>query len=170
EEARRAGTVHLGGTWQEVAAAEAAVRSGRTAEQPYVLVGQQSLIDSSRAPEGKHTLWAYCHVPNGCNEDMTPKIEAQFDRFAPGWRDLVLARVATRPSGLEAYNPNYQGGDIAGGAPDLLQVLFRPDVSLDPYRVGDSNMWLCSGSTPPGPGVHGLCGMYAAQSVLKALA
>lgn len=166
-EARRAGTVHLGGTWQEVATAEAQVRAGRVAEKPFVLVAQQSLLDSTRAPAGRHTLWAYCHVPPGCTRDVTNEIEAQIDRFAPGWRDLVLARSSMSPAALEAYNPNYIGGSIDGGASELHRVLLRPDISADPYRIGDTNMWLCSSSTPPGAGVHGMCGAFAAESVLR---
>ncbi len=168
-DARRAGTVHLGGTWSEVAAAEAQVRSGKTAARPYVLVAQQSVFDDTRAPAGKHTLWAYCHVPNGCTEDVSATIEGQFDRFAPGWRDLVAARVVTTPGDLEAYNPNYVGGAIDGGSSELHQVLFRPDFSLDPYRVGETRMWLCSSSTPPGGGVHGICGYRAAMSALRVI-
>jgi len=168
-DARRAGTVHLGGTWQEVAAAEAEVRAGRVAERPYVLVAQQSIFDETRAPAGKQTLWAYCHVPNGCTADVSDTIEAQFDRFAPGWRDLVLARAVTTPADLETYNPNYVGGAIDGGASELHRVLFRPDWSVDPYRVGDTDLWLCSSSTPPGAGVHGICGRNAARSVLRAI-
>jgi phytoene dehydrogenase-like protein len=168
-DARRSGTVHLGGTWQEVAAAEAEVRAGRVAERPYVLVAQQSIFDDTRAPAGKQTLWAYCHVPNGCAVDVSDTIEAQFDRFAPGWRDLVLARAVTTPADLESYNPNYIGGAIDGGASELHRVLFRPDWSVDPYRVGDTDLWLCSSSTPPGAGVHGICGRNAARSVLRAI-
>ena len=166
-ESRRAGTVHLGGTWREVAAAEADVFHGRAAERPYVLVAQQSLFDDTRAPAGKHTLWAYCHVPNGSTVDMTDRIEAQIERFAPGFRDLVLARHTISPMQLEAYNPSMRGGDIAIGAPDGLQVLFRPRVARDPYRIGQ-RYWLCSAATPPGGGVHGLCGVHAARSVLRA--
>ena len=169
-DARQAGTVHLGGTWQEIAAAEAEVYAGRTPERPYVLVAQQSLFDDTRAPAGKHTLWAYCHVPNGCSVDMTDRIEAQLERFAPGFRDLVLARHVTTPAQLEAYDANYAGGDIAIGAPDLLQTLFRPRIAVDPYRMPNTNIWLCSAATPPGGGVHGLCGLYAARSALRALA
>jgi phytoene dehydrogenase-like protein len=132
-----------------------------------VLVAQQSLFDDKRAPAGKHTLWAYCHVPNGSTVDMTERMEAQIERFAPGFRDLVLARHVITPTQLEAYNPNMPGGDIAIGAPDGLQVLFRPRVARDPYRMGE-RIWLCSAATPPGGGVHGLCGMHAAVSVLAA--
>ena len=167
EAARRAGTVHLGGTAAEVIAAEEDVWKGRISDQPYVLVTQQSLFDSSRAPEGKHTLWVYCHVPLGATVDMTERIERQIDRFAPGWRDLVLARHVTPPLGLEAYNANYVGGDIAGGAPDGLQILFRPIIAVDPYRTPAEGLYLCSSSTPPGGGVHGMCGYWAAQSALK---
>lgn len=165
-ECRRAGTVHLGGHWREVAAAAADVHAGRHPERPYVLVAQQSVFDATRAPAGTHTLWVYCHVPSGSTVDMTDRIEAQLERFAPGFRDLVLARHVTTPAQLEAYNPNYVGGDIAAGAPDGLQTLFRPHVAVDPYRVKGTNLWLCSAATPPGPGVHGLCGVHAARSVL----
>ncbi len=112
-------------------------------------------------------MWAYCHVPAGCTRDVTNEIEAQIDRFAPGWRDLVLARSSMSPAALEAYNPNYIGGSIDGGASELHRVLLRPDISADPYRIGDTNMWLCSSSTPPGAGVHGMCGAFAAESVLR---
>jgi phytoene dehydrogenase-like protein len=165
--AHRAGTVHLAGQVDDVVAAEAEVTKGRVSDRPYVLVAQQSLFDDTRAPEGKHTLWVYCHVPNGSTVDMTDRIEAQIDRFAPGWRDLVLARHVTPPLGLQAYNENYQGGDIAGGAPDLLQVLFRPVIAIDPYKTPAEGIYLCSASTPPGGGVHGICGWWAAQSALK---
>ncbi|MCU1377469.1 MAG: FAD-dependent oxidoreductase [Acidimicrobiales bacterium] len=167
--ARRAGTVHLGGAVPDLLDAEDDVSNGRIPERPFVLVAQQSVFDDSRAPEGKHTLWVYCHVPNGSTVDMTERIERQIDRFAPGWRDLVLARHVTPPMGLEAYNANYVGGDIAAGAPDLLQVLFRPVIAVDPYRAGAEGIYLCSASTPPGGGVHGLCGWWAAQSALKQL-
>jgi len=167
DELRRAGTVHLGGFASEVAANERDVFRGRHPDRPFVLVGQQSLFDDSRAPAGKHTLWAYCHVPNGSTEDMAARIEAQVERFAPGFRDLVLARHVSTPAQLEAYNPNLAGGDITGGASDGLQVLLRPRIATDPYRAGE-DLWLCSASTPPGGGVHGLCGMYAARSVLGA--
>ena len=164
-DARRAGTVHVGGTWQEVADAEAQVFKSRVPDRPILLVAQQSLFDDTRAPAGKHTLWAYCHVPNGCTVDMTDRIESQLERFAPGFRDLVIGRATTPPLGLANYNPNYVGGDIAVGAPDGLQVLFRPRIAVDPYHAGDG-IWLCSAATPPGGGVHGLCGMLAARSVL----
>jgi phytoene dehydrogenase-like protein len=130
-------------------------------------VAQQSLFDDSRAPAGQHTLWTYCHVPRGAGVDMTPAIEGQLDRFAPGWRDLVLARHVTAPADLAAYNENYIDGDIAAGASDGLQVLFRPRIALDPYKTPAEGIWLCSASTPPGSAVHGLCGWWAAQSVLR---
>ncbi|MCU1375636.1 MAG: dependent oxidoreductase [Actinomycetia bacterium] len=169
EAARRAGTVHLGGTLDEVVDAEQDVWKGRIPDRPFVLVAQQSLFDPSRAPEGKHTLWVYGHVPNGSTVDMTDRIEGQLDRFAPGWRDLVLARHATPPMALEAYNANYVGGDIAAGAPDGVQLVFRPVIALDPYRTGAEGIYLCSASTPPGGGVHGMCGWSAAQSALEQL-
>lgn len=166
-ESRRAGTVHVAGTWQEIAACESEVFRGRAPEKPYLLVAQQSLFDDTRAPTGKHTLWAYCHVPNGCAVDMTERMDAQLERFAPGFRDLVLGRAVTTPAGIEAYNPTMRGGDFAIGAADGLQVLFRPRIARDPYRIGE-RYWLCSAATPPGGGVHGLCGMHAARSVLRA--
>lgn len=166
-EAHRAGTVHLGGTLAEVMAAEHAVGQGRAPEVPFVLVVQQSVFDASRAPAGKHTGWAYCHVPYGCNEDMTARLERQIERFAPGFGELVLARRVRNPEALAAYNENYVGGDIAGGAHDGLQLFMRPLVSLDPYRVPLRGTYLCSSSTPPGAGVHGMCGYWAARSALK---
>jgi phytoene dehydrogenase-like protein len=164
---RRAGTVHLGGSSAEVASAERDVHRGRVPERPMVLVSQQSVADPSRAPAGKHTLWAYCHVPFGSTTDMTERIEAQIDRFAPGWRELVLGRAVSPPAAIEAHTPNAVGGDIAGGATDRLQLVFRPRISLDPHRAPAEGIWLCSSSTPPGAGVHGMCGWWAAQSVLR---
>ena len=169
EECRRAGTVHLGGTWLEVARAESEVARGRHPEQPFVLVAQASVVDPDRAPEGCHTLWAYCHVPSGSTIDMTAAVEAQLERFAPGFTDLVLARVTTTSAALEAYNPNCVGGDIAGGATDGLQLLLRPLASVHPYRTPDPGIFLCSSSTPPGGGVHGMCGYWAAQDALASL-
>lgn len=167
-QARRAGCLHLGGTYREVAAAEAAVAKGRHPDRPFVLVGQQSLIDPSRAPEGQHTLWAYCHVPSGSTVDMTEAVEAQIDRFAPGWRDLVLARSTIDNAEYEAYNPNYVGGDIAGGSHGGLQLVMRPrPPGLRPYATGNPRLFLCSASTPPGGGVHGMCGMHAANAALS---
>lgn len=169
EACRRAGTVHVGGTLAEVAQAEAEVARGRHPERPFVLVAQQSLVDPARAPAGRHTLWAYCHVPAGSTRDMTPAIEAQLERFAPGFADLVLARAAIEPGQLEAYNPNCVGGDIAGGATDGLQLVFRPVASPHPHRTPTPGLFLCSSSTPPGGGVHGLCGYLAAQEALRFL-
>lgn len=163
---RRAATVHVGGTLEEIAASEADVAAGRHAERPYVLFVQYVPWDPSRAPEGKATAWGYCHVPAGSNVDMTGRIEAQIERFAPGFRDLILGRATYGPAQMEAYDPNYVGGDINGGIQDARQLIFRPWPSLDPYRVGDG-MYLCSSSTPPGGGVHGMSGMLAARSALR---
>lgn len=162
-----AGTVHVGGTLAEIAAAETAVWRGEHPDAPFVLVAQQSLFDGSRAPAGKHTAWAYCHVPNGSQVDMTARIEAQIERFAPGFRERILARSAMPPSALEAYNANYVGGDIAGGANDLRQLLARPAPRLNPYATPVKGVYVCSASTPPGAGVHGLCGYYAARAALR---
>jgi len=163
-ECRRAITVHLGGTWEEIAAAEYAVANGRVAEQPFVLAAQPTLFDPARAPHGKHVLWAYCHVPNGSAVDMTERIEAQIERFAPGFRDCVLARHISSPAVLESMDANLVGGDIGGGALTLRQFLFRP--SLHSYATGASGLYLCSASTPPGGGVHGMCGFHAARYAL----
>jgi phytoene dehydrogenase-like protein len=167
EECFRAGTVHLGGTLEEITESEAAVWRGEHAERPYVIVAQHSLFDDTRAPEGKHTLWAYCHVPNGSTEDMTGRVEAQIERFAPGFRDRVLAVSTMDTSQMEAYNPNYVGGDINTGVQDLRQFFTRPVVSVDPYSTPAPGLYLCSSSTPPGGGVHGMCGYYAARSALR---
>ncbi len=136
-------------------------------ERPFALVAQQSLIDPSRAPAGKHTLWTYAHVPNGYDGDATEALERQLERFAPGFRDLVLARHVTTPSELEAYNPNNRGGDITGGSHRGTQLVFRPTVALRSYRTPNPAIWLCSASTPPGGGVHGMCGHNAARAVLR---
>jgi phytoene dehydrogenase-like protein len=162
-----AGTVHLGGTLEEIAAGELAVSRGSHPEQPFVLVSQQSMVDATRAPAGKHTLWAYCHVPNGSDVDMTVAIERQIERFAPGFSDLVLARAARGPAQLEAENPNYVGGDINCGTASLSQVLFRPVARISPYRTPNPRVFLCSAATPPGGGVHGMCGYHAARAVLR---
>jgi phytoene dehydrogenase-like protein len=167
ESCRAAGTVHLGGTFEEIAASELAVSRGEAPDRPYVLVAQQSLVDPFRAPAGHHTLWAYCHVPNGSTVDMTPAIEAQIERFAPGFSELVLARSARGPAELEADNPNYIGGDINGGLANLRQVLARPVLSACPYATPNPRLYLCSSSTPPGGGVHGMCGYHAARAVLR---
>ena len=161
-----AGTVHLGGTFEDIAAGEASVNRGEHPERPFVLVAQQSLFDSTRAPPGKHTGWAYCHVPNGSTVDMTAAIENQVERFAPGFRDVVLARHVTTTVDLFRYNENCEGGDISGGANDYRQLLARPRLSLTPYSTSSLGIYLCSSSTPPGAGVHGMCGYYAARAAL----
>jgi phytoene dehydrogenase-like protein len=163
---RRAGTVHVGGTIAQVAAAEADVAAGRHPDAPFVLIAQQSLFDDTRAPEGRHTLWTYCHVPNGSDVDMTAPIERQLERFAPGFRDIVLARHVANSSWYEHHNANYVGGDIAGGSHGGLQLVFRPSVSLVPYRTPNPKFFICSASTPPGGGVHGMCGLHAANAAL----
>ena len=167
EECRRAGTVHVGGAFEQVAESEAAVNDGRVAERPYVLVAQQSVFDATRAPTGQHTLWAYCHVPPGCDVDMTERIEAQIERFAPGFRDRILARAVMGPAAMEAHNANYVGGDINGGAADLRQLFTRPVASRSPYTTPAKGIYLCSSSTPPGGGVHGMCGYWAARAALS---
>ncbi len=169
EPCRRAGTVHVGGTLDEVASAEAEVARGRHPERPFVLVAQQSVVDPTRAPSGKHTLWVYCHVPAGSTLDMTGAIEAQLERFAPGFADLVLARAVTTSVELATYNPNCVGGDIGGGANDGLQLLFRPVMSPHPHRTPAPDIFLCSSSTHPGGGVHGMCGYWAAREALRHL-
>ncbi|MFI5034981.1 MAG: phytoene desaturase family protein [Acidimicrobiales bacterium] len=166
---RRAATVHLGGAFEEVASAEADVARGRHAERPYCIVVQASVVDATRAPAGQHTLWAYCHVPNGSDVDMTAAIEDQIERFAPGFRDLILARATSSAVQTEAHNANYLGGDIAGGAGTLRQTVFRPTVRWNPYRTGTPGIYLCSASTPPGAGVHGMCGVGAARAALADL-
>lgn len=165
----RSATVHVGGTLEEIAAHEHAVFHGRNTEAPFVLVAQQSMFDSTRAPEGKHTGWGYCHVPHGSTEDMTERIERQIERFAPGFRDRILARRTTNTAQYEEYNANLIGGDIAGGANTMSQFLTRPFPKRDPYATPNERIFLCSSSTPPGGGVHGMCGYWAAQSVLRAL-
>jgi phytoene dehydrogenase-like protein len=167
----RAATVHLGGTLSEVAASERSVHLGVAPERPFVLLAQQSLFDATRAPEGKQTAWAYCHVPSGCEVNMTARIETQIERFAPGFGDRILARHTMNPTQMEAYNANYVGGDINGGVQDLGQLFTRPVARLDPYATPNGALYICSSSTPPGGGVHGMCGYYAARSALrKALA
>jgi phytoene dehydrogenase-like protein len=168
-ECSRAGTVHLGGSFEEISASEWGAWSGRPAGKPFVLLAQTSLFDHSRAPVGKQTAWAYCHVPNGWAEDMTERIEAQVERFAPGFRELVLARHSMGPAELEAHNRNLVGGDLNGGSMDLGQLLFRPARKLVPYRTPVRGLYLCSASTPPGGGVHGMCGYSAARVALRDL-
>jgi phytoene dehydrogenase-like protein len=164
-----ASTVHVGGTLEEIATAEAAVWRGEHPERPFVMVCQQSQFDPSRAPTGKHTGYAYCHVPSGSTVDLTAHIERQIERFAPGFRDRILARHVTAPADFERDNPNYVGGAITGGAADLFQLFTRPVARLDPYSTPNRSVFLCSASTPPGGGVHGMCGYFAARSALRRL-
>jgi len=166
---RAAGTVHVGGTLEEVATSEYEVAAGRHAERPFCLVAQAGVVDITRAPEGKQTLWAYCHVPSGSTVDMTERIEAQIERFAPGFRDLILARATKTAAQAEEANPNYVGGDITGGMATLRQTLFRPTLRWDNYKTSSPGLYFCSASTPPGGGVHGMCGYHAARSVLSDL-
>jgi phytoene dehydrogenase-like protein len=169
DELHGAGTVHLGGTFEEIARSEAAVAAGRVPQRPFVLLAQQSLFDRSRAPDGGNTVWAYCHVPNGSTSDMTDAILGQIERFAPGFRERILAVVATGPADLERYNPNNVGGDIGGGRNDVRQLLIRPALRLDPYSTPDPAIFICSASTPPGGGVHGMCGLHAARAAERRL-
>ncbi len=165
-----AGTVHLGGTFEEIARSEWLVARGRPADRPFVLLAQQSRFDRSRAPEGGETVWAYCHVPNGSPDDMTEPILSQIERFAPGFRERVLAVTATSPAALEASNSNDVGGDIGGGRFDLGQLFTRPSLRVfDPYSTPDPAIFICSASTPPGGGVHGMCGYHAARSAGRRL-
>jgi phytoene dehydrogenase-like protein len=166
-ECRLAGTVHLGGTLEEVAAAEHDVTRGRHPERPFVILTQPTLFDSRRSPKGRHTGWAYCHVPNGSDRDMTDAVERQVERFAPGFRDLVRRRRAWSPAALEAHEPNCVGGDINGGRQDFRQLLARPVPRLNPYATPNPSLYVCSAATPPGGGVHGMCGWHAAEAVLS---
>jgi phytoene dehydrogenase-like protein len=163
----RACTVHLSGTAAHIARAEAAVHAGRLDARPFVLLVQPSLFDDTRAPTGRHTAWAYCHVPHGSEVDASTAIEAHIERFAPGFRELVLARSVKNAPDMERYNANYVGGDINGGISDIRQLFFRPMPRLDPYATAAPDVFLCSSSTPPGGGVHGMCGAWAARSVLR---
>jgi phytoene dehydrogenase-like protein len=167
EACRRAGTVHLGGTIDEVAASEGAAWDGRDPTRPFTLVGQATLFDPTRAPAGRHTAWAYCHVPHGSTADFTQLVEAQIERFAPGFRDAVLARHTMNTAQLEAHDPNLIGGDINGGAATLAQLFTRPVARLVPYATPDPRVFICSSSTPPSGGVHGMCGYHAARAALK---
>ncbi|SEN31818.1 Phytoene dehydrogenase-related protein [bacterium A37T11] len=169
EACRKAGTVHLGNTFEEVALSERQIWDGKHAERPYVLFAQQSLYDPARAPHGQHTGWGYCHVPNGSQKDMTATIEAQVERFAPGFRDTILSRHTYNTSEMHTYNPNYIGGDINGGVVNIAQLINRPILSLSPYKTSAKGIYMCSASTPPGGGVHGMCGYYAATQALKDL-
>jgi len=165
----RAGTLHLGGTLEEIAASERSSWDGRESERPLVLLGQPSRFDPTRAPAGSHTAWAYCHVPNGSTVDMTERIESQVERFAPGFRELILARHTMNTAWLEAHNPNLVGGDINGGAATLTQLFTRPVARLVPYATPDPRVFLCSASTPPSGGVHGMCGHFSAKAALAAM-
>jgi phytoene dehydrogenase-like protein len=165
ENVRRAATVHLGGTLEEIQSAERAPWNDSVSDRPFVIAAQHSLFDATRAPEGKHTLWAYCHVPFGAQVSMVACMEAQIERFAPGFRDCILARSVLSPRMLESYNANLVGGDISGGMQDVWQMLFRPTRRR--WRTPLRNVYICSSSTPPGAGVHGMCGYYAARSALK---
>jgi phytoene dehydrogenase-like protein len=169
EACRRAGTLHLGGTLDEITAAEHLAATGGLPARPFVLLAQPTLFDPSRAPAGKHVAWAYCHVPNSSAADMTAAIEGQVERFAPGFRDLILARHVMNTAEMERYNANYVGGDINGGVADLWQIFTRPVLSLNPYATPARGLFLCSSSTPPGGGVHGLCGYFAARAALRRL-
>jgi phytoene dehydrogenase-like protein len=166
EACRQAGTVHLGGTFAEVEASETEVNAGLHPERPYCIIVQAGVADPSRAPAGQQALWGYCHVPSGSTVDMTAAIEAQIERFAPGFSDLILARSTVTAAEEEQKNPNYVGGDIAGGASTLMQTVFRPTLQWNPYRTPLEDVYLCSASTAPGGGVHGMCGVYAARTVL----
>lgn len=163
---RQAGTVHLGPYDTDIGAALQAVHHGSAPDPPFLIVAQPSLCDPTRAPTGKHVLWVYAHVPNGWSGDLTPVIEAQLERFAPGFRDLVLARAVAGPAEIERRNPNHLGGDIAGGSCEGLRLLFRPTCAPVPYATPDPTVFLCSSATPPGPGVHGMCGFHAARVAL----
>ncbi len=165
-ECAQAGTVHLGGTLEELIDSENKPINGEIPDRPFVLVVQQSAFDSTRAPEGKHTGWAWCHVPLGCKEDMTGRIEAQIERFAPGFRDLILARASIKATEMSAHNANLVEGDIGGGTVDIRQLFLRPTPRINPYTTPMKGVYLCSSSTPPGPGVHGMCGYNAAQTAL----
>jgi phytoene dehydrogenase-like protein len=167
EACKLAGTVHIGGTYREIAASELSAWKGRHSERPFILTAQQSLFDPTRVPSGKQTVWAYCHVPSGSTKDMSTIIEKQIERFAPGFKDCILQRSSMNSAQMEEYNPNYIGGDINGGAIDISQLFTRPALRLSPYRTSAKGIYLCSASTPPGGGVHGMCGYHAANRALK---
>jgi phytoene dehydrogenase-like protein len=166
-ECRMAGTVHLGNSITEIAEGEQMIWKGKHPERPFVLLAQQSVFDPSRAPKGKHTAWAYCHVPNGSTLSQTEVIEKQVERFAPGFRECILARHTLNTADLENYNSNYIGGDINGGTQDITQLFTRPALRFSPYRTSAKGIYICSSSTPPGGGVHGMCGYNAARRALK---
>lgn len=163
----QAATVHVGGTFDEIAASERAAWKGKTIDAPFVLLTQCSLFDDQRAPQNQHTAWAYCHIPNGSTKDMSTEIIRQIERFAPGFQDCIVSQWSTSAPELEAYNPNYLGGDVNGGAPTIGQLFTRPVTRIVPYRTPNPRIWLCSASTPPGGGVHGMCGWHAAEDVLR---
>ena len=167
QDVKKAGTVHLGGTFEEIAFSESEVWKGNHPEKPYVLLSQQSVFDETRAPKGKHTVWAYCHVPNSSNQDCTEVILNQIERFAPGFRDTIISYKTMNAIQMNGYNENYIGGDINGGAQSFDQLVGRPILKWDPYKIPDNEMYICSSSTPPGGGVHGMCGYNAAISALK---
>jgi phytoene dehydrogenase-like protein len=164
---RQAGTVHIGNSFEEIAVCEQQIWKGTIPEKPFVLLSQPSVFDSSRAPEGKHTAWAYCHVPNGSKANMTAGIENQVERFAPGFKETILARHTMDPAQIEEYNPNYIGGDINGGVIDIGQLFTRPVLRWSPYKTSAKGIYICSSSTPPGGGVHGMCGYHAAKKALR---
>src|SRR5437762_749801 len=164
---RRAGTLHLGNTFEEIRQSEQLISEEKHSEKPFVLLAQQTLFDPSRAPQGKHTAWAYCHVPNGSELDMTAHIEEQVERFAPGFRDRILSRHVMNATQMEEYNPNYVGGDINGGMMNVAQLFTRPALRLSPYKTSAKNIYICSSSAPPGGGVHGMCGYHAAKRALR---
>lgn len=163
----KASTVHIGGTLEEIAMSERLAWEGKHSDQPFVLLCQQSMFDESRAPDGKHTGYAYCHVPNGSKKDMTLEIENQIERFAPGFRDIILDRKTISTQQFQAYNPNYLGGAVTGGAADVTQLFTRPVARWNPYTTPNPRIYICSASTPPGGGVHGMCGYWAARAVIK---
>jgi phytoene dehydrogenase-like protein len=167
EECKRAGTLHLGGSMDEISLSEREVWDGIHSEKPYVLISQPSVFDESRAPKGKHVLWSYCHVPNGSTENMEEQIINQIERYAPGFRDTIISSSCMHAMDFEKYNPNYIGGDINGGAQNVKQLFARPLLKWDPYKLPENNLYICSSSTPPGGGVHGMSGFNAARSVLK---
>jgi phytoene dehydrogenase-like protein len=164
---KQAGTVHIGNSFEEIANSEQQIWNGIHPEKPFVLLTQPTIVDPSRAPAGKHTAWAYCHVPNGSEKDMTQAIENQVERFAPGFKDIIVARHTMDTAQMEAHNPNYIGGDINGGAIDIGQLFTRPALRWSPYKTSAKGIYICSSSTPPGGGVHGMCGYHAAKRVLK---
>lgn len=167
EACHKAGTVHLGGTLNDIAASEKAAWKGHVAAKPFVLLAQQSLFDDTRAPQGKHTLWGYCHMPKGNTQNMVQQIESQVERFAPGFRERILAKHIMNAKQMQDYNPNYIGGDINGGVQDIAQLFTRPVLRASPYRTSAKGLYICSASTPPGGGVHGMCGYHAAKRALK---